>query len=239
MAEFTVTQRGARSLLYLGYSYMLNRRGRDDTVYWRCTRSQNSHCTGSVTTGPGDGRLTEADSLFVDGTFGTSPRLFYQIFTVHAVTNGRHLPLVYCLLPNKRQETYQRVFQLLEKVRVNLQLDLLPSLLVSDFELAIMNAARSIFPSASIKGCYFHFCQAILRKIQELGLQVEYKENQELRSFVRKTATPGFCATSVRSTGLDWSEGNCSRCSKGSRVRRVCRKHVVLWKLPSLCLECL
>ncbi len=62
MAEFTVTQRGARSLLYLGYSYMLNRRGRDDTVYWRCTRSRNSHCTGSVTTGPGDDIIAVKDT---------------------------------------------------------------------------------------------------------------------------------------------------------------------------------
>ena len=33
---------------------MINQRGRDDIVYWRCTRSRNSHCIGTVTTGPGD-----------------------------------------------------------------------------------------------------------------------------------------------------------------------------------------
>ena len=48
--EFTKTQRGARSLLYSRYSYMMNRRGRDGSVYWRCTRSRNSHCTGTITT---------------------------------------------------------------------------------------------------------------------------------------------------------------------------------------------
>ena len=29
---------------------MMNRRGRDGSVYWRCTRSRNSHCTGTITT---------------------------------------------------------------------------------------------------------------------------------------------------------------------------------------------
>ncbi len=62
MAEFTTTQRGARSLLYRGYSYMLNRRGRDDLIYWRCTRSRSCHCTGSVTTGPGDTIIKEKDT---------------------------------------------------------------------------------------------------------------------------------------------------------------------------------
>ncbi len=105
-------------------------------------------------------------TLFVDGTFATCPRLFYQFFTIHAKMSGRHLQLVFCLLPNKQQGTYERVFRILEeKVRVNLQLDLLPTWLQSDFELAIMNA---IFPGTSTKGCYFHFCQAILRKIQQL-----------------------------------------------------------------------
>ena len=29
---------------------MMNRRGRDGSVYWRCTRSRNSHCNGTITT---------------------------------------------------------------------------------------------------------------------------------------------------------------------------------------------
>ncbi len=31
---------------------------KDGVVYWRCTRSHNSHCTGSVTTGSGDELLS-------------------------------------------------------------------------------------------------------------------------------------------------------------------------------------
>ena len=29
---------------------MINRRGRDGSVYWRCTRSRNSHCNGTIIT---------------------------------------------------------------------------------------------------------------------------------------------------------------------------------------------
>ncbi len=57
-------------------------------------------------TGDNLSRLAEAETIYIDGTFRTCPCLFYQIFTIHAATNGRHIPLVYCLLPNKRQETY-------------------------------------------------------------------------------------------------------------------------------------
>ena len=54
MAKFTTTQRGARLLLHDGYSYMINRRKADGSIYWRCTRIRSSHCTGSVMTGPDD-----------------------------------------------------------------------------------------------------------------------------------------------------------------------------------------
>ena len=38
--EFTITQRGARSLVYQGYKYVINRRGRDGRIFWRCGKGQ-------------------------------------------------------------------------------------------------------------------------------------------------------------------------------------------------------
>ncbi len=54
----------------------------------------------------------------------------------------------------------------------------------------------------SIKGCYFHFCQALLRKVQDLGLQSEYRRNSELRSFVQKAAAVAFVP--LRYVRLGW-----------------------------------
>ncbi len=82
------------------------------------------------------------------------------------------------------------MFQVLEeKVQLDLQLDLSPSTLLSDFELAITQAV-SVALSATLC-CYFHFCQTLLLKIQQLGLQTEYQENSELRIFVRKLSATG------------------------------------------------
>ena len=33
--------------------------------------------------------LCEAETIYVDGTFETCPRLFYQVFTIHAFKNGK------------------------------------------------------------------------------------------------------------------------------------------------------
>ena len=137
-------------------------------------------------------KLVEADTLYVDGTFQTCPRVFYQIFTIHATYAGKHIPLVYCLLPNKRQETYERVFRIIQEKADQLGLNLMPQTVLSDFELAIMQALRTIFPAAVVKGCYFHFCQALMRKVQHLHLQIPYQQNGDVRVFVRKTAALAF-----------------------------------------------
>ncbi len=103
--------------------------------------------------------------------------------------------MVYCLLPDKTRSSYQKVFTLLEQnVANDLQLDFSPDMVLSDFELAIMQASnlKGVFPAITNKGCYFHFCQALLRKVQNLGLQAEYQQNGEVRSFIRKTGALAF-----------------------------------------------
>jgi len=48
--------------------------------------------------------LAEASTLYMDGTFQICPRLFYQVFTVHAPKHGQQFPLAYFLLPGKSRE---------------------------------------------------------------------------------------------------------------------------------------
>ena len=46
--EFITTKRGARAIVYEGHKYVLNRRGRDGRIFWRCGR--NRSCSGSLCT---------------------------------------------------------------------------------------------------------------------------------------------------------------------------------------------
>ena len=48
-----------------------------------------------------------------------------------------------------------------------------------------MKATLEVFPDAQIKGCFFHFCQCLWRKLQGLGLAVAYKEMPEIRTWFR------------------------------------------------------
>ena len=46
--------------------------------------------------------------------------------------------------------------------------------MMDDFEKAVVNAFFTTFSAAQITGCYFHLCQSVLRKINEVGLKQLY-----------------------------------------------------------------
>lgn len=48
-----------------------------------------------------------------------------------------------------------------------------------------MAAFRKAFPSARVTGCYFHLCQSLLCKVNEIGTKVGYETRDEIRSYVR------------------------------------------------------
>ena len=57
--EFISTTRGGRSLLYEGFRYIVNRRGRDGRILWICYSSRS--CGGALTTLNGEIISTRAD----------------------------------------------------------------------------------------------------------------------------------------------------------------------------------
>ena len=198
--EYTTTKRGARSLIYQGYKYQINCRAADGRIFWRCATSRMSDnlkilCDNLKI-------LCEADTINVDGTFSTCPHLFYQIFTFHAFKHGKQFPLVYCLLPNKRRETYIRSFEIVKDKAQEMHLNLDPDVILSDFELTISQAEQLVFPKAEFKGCLYHFCQALNLKIQNIGIQTAYNNKRNFRKFIQKTAALAFVP--VRFVRVAW-----------------------------------
>lgn len=111
-----------------------------------------------------------ACTIYGDGTRKRASKPFRQIYTLHAeigstTTRPNIVPIVYCLLPDQTQTTYERLFTSLKE---ELGLDICH--FKSDFEIAQINAVRAVYPGAKISGCYFHYQQAIRKKIKELNL---------------------------------------------------------------------
>ncbi|XP_066590864.1 uncharacterized protein [Prorops nasuta] len=83
--------------------------------------------------------LRDAQTISVDGTFDVTPKSF---------------PIVWILMNKKTESAYRGVlnfvkFKILNKMN--------PVYVHCDFEKAIQNSVKTIFPETVIKGCYFHY----------------------------------------------------------------------------------
>ena len=47
-------------------------------------------------------------------------------------------------------------------------------------------ALRDIFPGTQLKGCGFHWAQAILRKVQDVGLKATYERREGAHMLIKK-----------------------------------------------------
>jgi len=109
--------------------------------------------------------LCEISTIFVDGTFRSCPKYFYQFFTIHGLVGESYIPLVYFLLPNQETETYVRLFEHTVNSCAQYQLIFSPDVVFIDFEIAIHTAAKLVWPKINIKGCRFHLGQNWWKKI--------------------------------------------------------------------------
>ena len=55
--------------------------------------------------------LSNNSHWFMDRTFKLCPEIFYQIYTIHALNNNQVFRYVFALLPNKNEDTYNRLFR--------------------------------------------------------------------------------------------------------------------------------
>jgi len=133
-------------------------------------------------------KLCESDVIIADGTFYSCPGLFTQLYTLHGTINGSVFPLVFALLPNKKEDTYVRFFTLLRDAVLVRDSVLTPGTFLLDFEIAAWNSVNTVFPLAQIRGCFFHYCQCIWRKVQGCGLATRYCDDDNLKRLVRRAA---------------------------------------------------
>lgn len=49
--------------------------------------------------------LCNNEKIYLDGTFSCCTKYFLQMFTIHVLNNGHYIPLAFCLLSDKQQDT--------------------------------------------------------------------------------------------------------------------------------------
>ena len=131
--------------------------------------------------------LAASRFLLADGTFKSAPPPYAQLYTLHGIQNNRRIPLVFALMTNKATGDYVRLLQLVRRyVRRATGRPFDPELIVTDYELGMINAVGMELPNTTHVGCFFHFCQAIFKKVKEYGLVRAYRDQPRVQGFIRK-----------------------------------------------------
>ena len=96
-----------------------------------------------------------------------------QLLTIHAQFRDELFSCAYIVLPDKESETYSIIFNKLKEILLtNGSINV--KQIMADFEAALVNQLKTTFSMAVIKGCWFHFNQAIIRKLFNLGLHLVF-----------------------------------------------------------------
>lgn len=78
---------------------------------------------------------------------------------------------------------YLQVFQCLQS---SMATSVVLKSAVADFEAGMWTGFRGVFPHIQIKGCSFHWGQAVFRKLRSLGLEPAYHGQDATRKLLRK-----------------------------------------------------
>ncbi|CAB4389744.1 unnamed protein product [Rhizophagus irregularis] len=141
-------------------------------------------------------QLEQSTLWIMDGTFKTVPTIFKQLYTIHGFVgrneNSWIMPLVYVLMSSKSEECYQALFQDLIDFGNKHDIDLHPQFVLTDFEIAAIKTIRTEFSGVQNKGCHFHLSQNIYRKVQEFGLTVLYRTDENFSLLIRHIPALAF-----------------------------------------------
>ena len=107
--------------------------------------------------------------FFGDATYRCVPPTYrrYKLYVICSFNLiYKHTKVVaYILIPNETKITYLKVFEILKN---NYFFN--PKIFTCDFNAASNNALKKIFPNCYIINCYFHFAQAIWKKVKKYNL---------------------------------------------------------------------
>ena len=134
--------------------------------------------------------LRNAKEIKVDSTFKLVGDPFYQLMSIQCVVNmgfkSKTYPLGYVLMSGKRQVDYEHVFERLKTYLQHGDQRLKVKTVLMDFERAAWNAVKKVFPDVKVRGCWFHFCQAIYRKAKNLGLSKAFQKKRDVNLLIRQ-----------------------------------------------------
>jgi len=110
-------------------------------------------------------KLEKAEQIFMDATFKVCPKNFYQLFNIIiSIEEGKFIfPAIHVLMTHKSEFSYRMIFHNLntiikaKKIKFNFE----KKHIMTDFEHALRNTLKELYPNCYLEGCFFHYSKAL------------------------------------------------------------------------------
>ena len=132
--------------------------------------------------------LADSEHWYADGTFRVCVEIFFQLYTVYGQRDGRIFPCVFSLLPNKNENTYNRLFEQLFQL-VN-DLGNGPNDVLVDFDRSAINAFQNL--NIEVQGCFYRLSANIWKHTQHLGFSQRYNQEEEFTLYIKMLPALAF-----------------------------------------------
>ena len=124
--------------------------------------------------------VSQPAKVFADGNYHCAPGMFSQLYTIHAYIGKKLFPIIFAFLPEKTRAVYERMLTLIKnQIAATFIFESgqgvvwQPLTFEIDFERAMISAVTNVL-SCPVKGCLFHFRQAIIRRADSYRLDKYY-----------------------------------------------------------------
>ncbi|XP_076301946.1 uncharacterized protein LOC143220097 isoform X1 [Lasioglossum baleicum] len=114
--------------------------------------------------------LDTSHCIYADGIFSVLPPKppIAQLYIIHIVYMDTGVGTIFILCETLTKAMYIAIWSKIKELAPTLHENL--KFTMTDYESAAMIALEQQFPLSSVKGCWFHYNQALLRKWRHLGL---------------------------------------------------------------------
>ena len=131
-----------------------------------------------------------SDDFFIDGTFKSSPKSYYQLLNIfgYIIKRDFYLPIANIVLSNKSYELYEKVFKVFLHFyeMYNIDINFSEKSIMCDYEKSLRAAIKNNFDKIKLRGSYFHFAKAIYKKCKYYNLFTKQKKRNNFFSIYIK-----------------------------------------------------
>ena len=119
--------------------------------------------------------------LFIDSTYQSVPRYFYQLLTISAFwseTNTTH-PWGYCLMTSRSRDSYSQLFNYLK-----IQFSIYPHVWIIDLDANLKDSMLTVYPNSITMMCFRALKRSLYLKLKTMGVMSSESTSDKIQQIL-------------------------------------------------------